>query len=646
MVSNEIKNQRRWEKRNATAAASAAPATNQQIPETQTASTPAQPDISSQDDSTPSHPATAAVDEQLPLGTQPTAASLPLRPVQSATAADTTQQSTTAPPPLAQPTEPTPAPVSPSSLVSVSPTESTSTDPAFTDLLALVADLRVQVANLQAQIPAASNAAGSSQQTQVPDQSSDLPANHAPNVVFTSTNEESGATEPSTSTPTGEQNAHAASNVAFHPFGGDVPSSQGSVLPTSQSLITTSTPHPVLPLVALMNPAPQEFEARFPYVVELLTTPPNGFLCGLHALIRSVEAQHPSVTPPTLRELTDIVESVQYHSVMPAGFQDTNFFHAEQLQHIIDTWFHRHDRRAQLGFLRIEDGIEVPYLLPQQRRTRVWIHLAYNHWSGLAPQTRNGSDSRSRQTQGSTNTTIDQSAQPQGWLNQVAQTAASTILTGVVQAVAEHIVFTKPPTITKASNSTSDTVSKLSKVDLIVPNKGQPFLLQDYSDDFEGNALLANRFRVTTGKHTDLYQYDLTFLRRETQRDRDHDDELKEAGKPPLGRVDVGGVLFLEVDPARPKRKRIVWLLMERLMAANPQTCFATDYFEQVICTTRLSGSTDSWYEHFIYYDEHETQPATGADVFLVNIAVPMKMSLDDLRKKSSPNTGQRSGRL
>lgn len=152
--------------------------------------------------------------------------------------------------------------------------------------------------------------------------------------------------------------------------------------------------------------------------------------------------------------------------------------------------------------------------------------------------------------------------------------------------------------------------------------------------------LLANHFTITRGKVNILYKYDLAFRRLETDEDREGRNKLKE----PPTRVQVGEQTYLEVDPPRPKRRRIVRIMMESMVRRHLKLPLATDYFEQVISAAKIPSKGSSWYETVTYMDEYATQPDTNAHVFHVVLSGPTELSIDRLFRNLSTSNPDPQG--
>ena len=164
----------------------------------------------------------------------------------------------------------------------------------------------------------------------------------------------------------------------------------------------------------------------------------------------------------------------------------------------------------------------------------------------------------------------------------------------------------------------------------------EPFL-QD-SNDISGNFLLANYFSISAGNYRTLYRYTLGFQRRETPKERER-REAKDPKDPKNAFLPVGDDTYVDINPARPKRRRIVRLLVQALSGVNIQIPIATDYFEQVITAKTLRNTvtdqptqSSEWVEYLDYYDEYEIQPPANPERFRVTVSGPTALNLDQFR--------------
>ena len=168
---------------------------------------------------------------------------------------------------------------------------------------------------------------------------------------------------------------------------------------------------------------------------------------------------------------------------------------------------------------------------------------------------------------------------------------------------------------------------------------------QDPNTVKEGNFLLANHFSVAPGNYRILFKYTMSFQRRETKAERQKREATPKDGnveedktaivkkrKEPVIKH-VGNDTYIEVNPARAKRRRIVRILSQALVAANRTIPIATDYFEQIITAEKLQNtaeglqvSSDAWIEPVNYFDEYETYSSENSDHFRVTISGPTSL--------------------
>ena len=183
------------------------------------------------------------------------------------------------------------------------------------------------------------------------------------------------------------------------------------------------------------------------------------------------------------------------------------------------------------------------------------------------------------------------------------------------------------PACTDTNTQQSQATAKKQNEKIGIIDKGTPFPAEDHVQSVPDKFLLANHFQIFHNNCDILYEYDLEFLREETDHDRKIRDKLKYK---PL-RETLDGFTHLALSPARPKRKRIMWLLMERLIQENPETRFATDYFGQIISSVKLPNDAADWSEKITYRDEFSEKSAGNADVFRVKFVQPKILSLSEL---------------
>lgn len=132
--------------------------------------------------------------------------------------------------------------------------------------------------------------------------------------------------------------------------------------------------------------------------------------------------------------------------------------------------------------------------------------------------------------------------------------------------------------------------------------------------------LLANHYGIIIGGYRDLYRYDLEFKRIPKQNDPEMQDS-KKAKKNKAG----DGI-------GRPKKKRIVWLLMRQLKNANPKIPLATNYSTQIIAAgTFPKPNGIPWTIPIIYFDEYLEEPGPDPETFEVVITGPKVLSITRL---------------
>ena len=151
--------------------------------------------------------------------------------------------------------------------------------------------------------------------------------------------------------------------------------------------------------------ARQLFAAAFPAGYETVWTSPFEELCGLNAIIKSIEANHPFIPLPTLEVLVQILCSAEFAQWQQSGFMQHNFknLHVDQVGAVLHFWAATNHR------LNLQVGVKIkgkePILVPcgsdsQHKRHVVWIynnnaeeefrdlpHLAVlGHFSGMKPK--------------------------------------------------------------------------------------------------------------------------------------------------------------------------------------------------------------------------------------------------------------------
>ncbi|EXJ87364.1 hypothetical protein A1O3_04323 [Capronia epimyces CBS 606.96] len=170
-------------------------------------------------------------------------------------------------------------------------------------------------------------------------------------------------------------------------------------------------------------------------------------------------------------------------------------------------------------------------------------------------------------------------------------------------------------------------------------------------------SLLANHFEIQVGTLRQLYRYELTF--RKLNRE-DYDQKLQmEENAMNRPAPDPAGTSTdpdpestrTSADPASAststnpgigpaKKRRIVWLAMERLQQWNRGKALATDYSTEVISSGEIeiqsgndndSGSSQTMSMQIEYFDEYQRGPRPDCEVFEVALSGPVILSLDQL---------------
>lgn len=120
----------------------------------------------------------------------------------------------------------------------------------------------------------------------------------------------------------------------------------------------------------------------FPHGHQVIPTPGNGLLCGLHAVILSMEAMEPDLPRPTVEELQVVFKSLDNAAF---GLDNESYFHVDQVGAALYFWGTKHDLNLQVGYIPLG---ESPVLVPhpnEDERTVVFIQHAPGHFSGLRP---------------------------------------------------------------------------------------------------------------------------------------------------------------------------------------------------------------------------------------------------------------------
>lgn len=153
-------------------------------------------------------------------------------------------------------------------------------------------------------------------------------------------------------------------------------------------------PDTTAPSYELGDRAPgQQFSADFPHGFRLIPTSANGLLCGLFAIIHSLQNQAPSVRIPTVEDLQTVAEGA-----IAARFRDTGLeedfsrnLSYDYVAAVLREWGSQNGHNLQLG---LHWANREPMIFPvesDQAPTMIWIHNdnqqsgdTYGHYSGMA----------------------------------------------------------------------------------------------------------------------------------------------------------------------------------------------------------------------------------------------------------------------
>lgn len=138
---------------------------------------------------------------------------------------------------------------------------------------------------------------------------------------------------------------------------------------------------------------------------QVIPTSSDSFYCGFFAVIESIKAKHPDVTPPTIEELKDSYKSKPIQDIFRAGLEigeDLNHdtFSGDQLAALIAHWGSLRGLQINLGYIKKrskpvqgQSEYEDPVLFEGQwgefrKSIDVWIENngiegMAAHWSGL-----------------------------------------------------------------------------------------------------------------------------------------------------------------------------------------------------------------------------------------------------------------------
>ncbi|KAK5048271.1 hypothetical protein LTR84_005941 [Exophiala bonariae] len=150
------------------------------------------------------------------------------------------------------------------------------------------------------------------------------------------------------------------------------------------------------------------FDTVFPHGYNRIQTSGEGLLCGIRALVSSMQAQHPNTEPVTFDQLYQMLHDTDYRGLVGQfGPMSENNFRADELALMIHLFYSLYDLNVHLGI--VQPGQE-PLLIPGEDSERldritVWIyndraresaaaqginpdapgHIIYNHYEGLQP---------------------------------------------------------------------------------------------------------------------------------------------------------------------------------------------------------------------------------------------------------------------
>lgn len=123
--------------------------------------------------------------------------------------------------------------------------------------------------------------------------------------------------------------------------------------------------------------------------------PATGLLCGFYAVILSLGAQMPDITPPTVEELMEVYDNSEIAVINDAaGETNKNYFSADQIAGTVHAWGASKGLNLQLGCYARGVGMLL-FSTPTSAKKDVRVLLIYNdnadalyntginHYSGL-----------------------------------------------------------------------------------------------------------------------------------------------------------------------------------------------------------------------------------------------------------------------
>ncbi|KAL8790155.1 MAG: hypothetical protein Q9195_006482 [Heterodermia aff. obscurata] len=141
---------------------------------------------------------------------------------------------------------------------------------------------------------------------------------------------------------------------------------------------------------ACLDAAAMEFLRCFPDQWQTIETSAEGLLCGWHAVILSMSAQHPMLPCPALEELIEIFEQQSMETALWFLMENTNNFSVDQVAAVLTDWGWERGLNLRLGYL--EEG-QPPILAMHPNEDDdvlvVWVHHdgirngGIGHFSGM-----------------------------------------------------------------------------------------------------------------------------------------------------------------------------------------------------------------------------------------------------------------------
>lgn len=163
------------------------------------------------------------------------------------------------------------------------------------------------------------------------------------------------------------------------------------------------------------------------------------------------------------------------------------------------------------------------------------------------------------------------------------------------------------------------------------------------SSSSSNRSLLANYFEIKVGRFQELYRYELNFRKLRESKTAvtkpGKKDQTKGKGRDVPAPNPADHNADNDAGIGRAKKRRIVWLVMERLQQLNGKKPFATDYGSEVISTEKLQGENNSQTIRVEYFDEYQQGPNPDCEIFAVTLSGPAILALDELFRFLSTNT-------